>query len=824
MNRDLQQLFQTALACHRRQDLAGAIAGYQGVLARQPNHAGALTNLAAALRQAGQPEQALALLQRALMLNEQEPQIWFNYANLLHARQQHDSAEHGYRRALELDPRLYQAHFNLGRLLHELDRVEEAESHYRQALKLQPNFARAHANLGNLLRRRGQVQAAVESHRKAIRLAPREAGNYVNLGNALLDLEDHAGAAEAYRRALKLAPGLASAALALARLEIAKGELAQAEAVLRRTLEAQPRDPELLRALAGLCQRGKRPDEAAALYRRALALDPKHAETCNNLGIALAEQGRVDEALRYFERALELDPEYADADANLGTLYRTLKRPPEAINQFRKALARQPDHAMARAGLAFVLLDTGQFGEALAILEPLVREQPAFYDGQMVLAYAFNQQARTEEALAALRRAQALQPDSTAALSNFLFAALYSDQHDAATITQWHRETAARIETLAGPRFPSRRIEGSGRPLRVGYLSPDLRSHPVAYFLEPILTHHRPDRVEAVCYSTTAVADATSARLRGLAHAWRDCFGWSDERLGRRIQEDGIDLLVELAGHTAQNRMALLARRPAPVQALYLGYPCTSGLTAIDYLIGDRWVSPPDKAHLYSERVVALDICFLCFQPHADAPPVAPAPVLENGYITFGCFNNLAKVSPTSIALWAEILKQIPHARLALKALSLNDPGTCERFWALFEAQGIDRGRIDLLPPSTPIARFLAEYRRIDIGLDPFPYHGGTTTCEALWMGVPVITLAGEHFYSRMGLSILENLGLQECIVGTPQGYVARAVELAADPQRLGELRAQLRERMRASPLCDGPGFVQRLEALYRTMTQAGKR
>ncbi len=715
---DLQSLLQAAIACHQRRDLAGAIAGYQALLARAPDHPEAQANLASALRQAGRTAEALAQFQALLARDERRPEVWFNYANLLRTRGQGAAAERAYRRALSLAPALLPARLELSRLLQQQGRPEAAE------------------------------------------------------------------------------------------------------ALLRQGLEARPREPRLLRQLAQLAYAAQRTAEAVELYRRALAAAPDHADTLNALGVALFDLGQVEQTQRCWQQALALAPDNAAVHTNLGTLYRAQKRHQQAIAHLRQAVRLQPVAPVARVSLAQTLLEVGHVSPALAILEPLTAAHPACLDGHKALGHALILQARTEEGLAALGQARALDPAHPGAQSNYLFSSLYSDRLSAETITDRHRRLAAELTARAGPRFALAPDLTPERVLRIGYLSPDLRSHPVGLFLEPILAHHDPQHVQVTCYTVAAASDATSARLQHLAHRWCNSYGWDDERLGCRIRADGIDILIELAGHTAGNRLALMARRPAPVQALYLGYPCTSGLATIDYLIADRWVSPPERAALYSERIVTLKDSFLCFQPPAEAPAPAPAPASARGHVTFGCFNNLAKVSPSALALWAQVLQAVPGARLVLKALSLAESGTRERFRDRLARLGIAPERVDLLPPSQPLSAYLADYARIDIALDPLPYTGGTTTCEALWMGVPVVTLAGAHYYARMGVSLLNTVGLPELVATTPTAYVAIAAALAGDPERLAELRAGLRERMRRSPLCDAAGFTRDLEAAYRTLWQ----
>jgi protein O-GlcNAc transferase len=786
-------LFQAALACHRAGKLERAIGGYRRVLAAEPSHPGALTNLASALRQSGLPEEALWCYRRALQAAPETEELWFNYANLLQARGRSGEAEQAYRRALALRPGFAAAQLNLANLLRDEGRLAEAESRYREALRCDPDLAVAYTNLGNLLRREGRLQEAIGQHRAALRLRPGDAAVHLNLANALMD----AGQPEAASR-----------------------RYAEADRVLRKALAEHPQDLRLVRLAATVHHQRRRFEEAVEACRRVLAAQPADAECENALAVALGELGQWEEAVEHWRTALTLNPTHASAHLNLGTVLRRLKRHEESRRHLREAVRLAPQHAMARISLALTLVDLGLAAEARPLIDEALRREPGCREVHMASAYQHVSQARIADGLCALEQARRLDPQHPATLSSLLFASLYSDDEDAQAITDRHRRLGAQLARSAGPCFrrPERRRGGPRSRLRVAYLSPDLRAHPVGYFLEPILAHHDRDAIQVHCYALLDSHDELSRRLRSLSGRWLDCGGWHDERLGRQIAEDRIDLLIDLAGHTAHNRATLLVRRPAPVQALYLGYPCTSGLEAMDYLIADPHVAPLPLEHLYTERVLRLEHSFLCYRPQPGAPEVGALPFARNGYVTYGSFNRLAKVSGTTVGLWGAVLDAVPGSRLLIKARELADPAAradlCERL----SRSGIPPSRVELLPPTTPLPALLAQYGRVDIALDSFPYNGGTTTCDALWMGVPVVSLAGEHFHARMGVSILHNVGLADLVAESPSDYVRIAAALAADPARLAGLRATLRERMKAFPLGDAAGFTRRLEGAYQAM------
>jgi predicted O-linked N-acetylglucosamine transferase (SPINDLY family) len=354
------------------------------------------------------------------------------------------------------------------------------------------------------------------------------------------------------------------------------------------------------------------------------------------------------------------------------------------------------------------------------------------------------------------------------------------------------------------------------RRLRIGYVSKDFGRHPVGYFLLPVLSSHDHASVEVYCYSGRIREDDVTGRLRESADVWRSTTDLDDRDLASMVRDDSIDILVDLSGHTGGSRLLVFAEKPAPIQVSWAGYAGTTGLSTMDYLISDWRETPEGSDRWYVEKVVRLPDCYVCYEPPEYAPPVVPLPALKKGHVTFGCFNNLAKVRPGVVALWSKILREIPNARLLMITKQLSDPDTRRRYLEMFSAGGVGE-RVDL-SGDRPHIDLLAGYGEIDIALDPFPYSGGLTTLESLWMGVPVITLGGDRFASRHSLSHLTAVGLPELIASGPDDYIARAVGLACDPERLATLRRELRPRMAASPLCDGSRFTRNLEDAYRYM------
>jgi protein O-GlcNAc transferase len=560
------------------------------------------------------------------------------------------------------------------------------------------------------------------------------------------------------------------------------GRLEDAEAALRAALDARPLYAEALTALGNLQQARDRPEAAVVLYRQALEIRPDAAEIHNNLGNALKSLNRLEEALGHLDEATRLKPGFADAFYNYGNALTALGRAGEAVARYRRALAIKPLYPAALNNL----------GSAL------------------------KEQGRLKEAAASYRQALAIAPDFVDPQHNLLFSLIYREDLDPAEIYREHREWAmARVDFLAAaaPAFTMSR--DPERRLRVGYVSPDFHEHPVATFLEPLLAAHHGDRIESFCYVDSLQEDARSARLKSHAGHWRMIRGLSSAAAAELVRQDGIDILVDLAGHTARNRLALFACRAAPVQISWLGYPCTTGMAALDYRLTDAIADPPGAEDLHSETLLRLPRGFLCYGPPADAPDPGSLPALERGAVTFGSFNNFSKLSPATVRLWSALLKAVPAASLVLKAKQASDEETVDRLRQDFAAGGVGRDRLRFLTVRASHADHLATYQRIDIALDPFPYNGTTTSCEALWMGVPMVTLRGHAHAGRVGASLLARLELDDLVAEDEAGYLAIARDLAADRPRLSTLRAALRGRMRQD-LCDGERFAGEVEAAYR--------
>lgn len=591
--------------------------------------------------------------------------------------------------------------------------------------------------------------------------------------------------------------------------------------LFKKSIKSNTTNADAYNNLANSLKKLNKFDEAMTAYKNALKINPKYINIYINIGSLLRDIGKTDEAISWYEKALLLGDTSGESYLNLGNTYELLHNNKKAIEYFQKALAVMPNSASVYNNLGSALLAQGKIGQAMECLGKALALQPAYPNAYLNMGNALTLRCRPREAVECYEKVLSMEPGRAGVLSNLLLTLNYMDMEPAA-LARRHFEIGAQIEApFLNQQCRHDTGRDAGRRLRIGYVSPDMRNHAVMFFLEPLMKAHDRNAVELFCYADVYQPDDATARLQALSDGWRSAAGVPDERLTELIRADGIDILVDLAGHSANNRLPVFARKPAPIQVTWLGFPNTTGMTTMDYRLVDDITDPPGVADpLASETLVRLENGFLCYQPPAEAPAPAPAPCLDNGFITFGSFNNLAKLSPETFEAWGRLLKRLPTARLLIKSYLLADEGACALCLERLAEHGIEAGRVTLLQGIADKAGHLAGYHRVDIGLDAFPYNGTTTTCDALWMGVPVVTLTGNSHAGRVGASLLTRVGLSNLVAPDIAGYVDIAAGLAADPSALATLRANLRPRMGASPLCDGPAFAATVEAAYRRMWQ----
>lgn len=735
------------------------------------------------LMQANRLDEAKAVCAQACRAEPNDAEAWC-LAGVIHGMLgELDESLACCQRAIAIRPNYAEAHNNMGRAFENQQQLDKAIACYREAIHLTPDYANAYYNLGNVLNSLGQPKEAVSCYNEAIRIRPDDAEAHVNLGVALAASGQFAEAVEAYREALKLQPNSADACNALG---------------------------------VALAQQGNR-DEAIAAHREALRLDPAHVLAHNSLGNALADHGQHEEAVVHYHEALRLKPNYADAHYNLGTVLYAQGQSEKAILHYKHALRLKPDYVEAHYNLGLALAAQDRLDEAEASYRQALEILPEYTVTWNNLGIVLSLQGRLDEAISSYRKALTIRPDYATAHSNMLFAQLHLPDIALTRIIESHKEWAA-VHT-SRHRANWKKFDNDRDPehrLVLGFCSGDFRRHPVGYFIIRVFESLRAENCDIVCYSTHTGCDDLTARFKATATKWHDAYHLSDDQLCELIRQDQIDILFDLTGHNAGNRLLAFTRKPAPLSITWAGYMATTGLDAIDYILADRFEIPKGAERFYVEKVIRMPDAFICYDPPEYAPEVSSLPALTNGYITFGCFNRLNKLNTEVITAWAEILRRGAGSKLILKTKELSCSHTRDRVASTFRQHGIDPSRVDFHGGSAHKQHMLA-YNSIDIQLDTFPYTGSTTTLESLWMGVPVITLPNETFAGRHSLTFLSNIGLTEVIARDAGHYIDLAVGLASDFTRLTELRAGLRSQLAQSPVCDGPRFARSLMVELRT-------
>ncbi len=683
-----------------------------------------------------------------------------------------------------------EAAFNRGVAHHQGGRFADAEGEYRAALTGAPDNPAVLHMLGLALAQSGRLDEGAALVERAVSLAPGQAVLHQNLGNIRLEQGRPADAIGCFEQAAAIAPENGETRLNLGRALMACGRPVDAGSAYA---AARAIDPDDRQAAIGqgtaLLEQGHA-EAAAAILEDVARMNPESADVYFALGNARLDLGRAGDAAASLCRAVDIDPRQPDAHYNLGLALKQDGRPTEAADALRAAIALRPGWANAHNNLGNALMEAGEFVEAIG------------------------------EFHAAL----AVRPDFVQAASNILYAQCHDEHLSPAELADEFRAFGARF---ADPLLPAELRHDNAaerdRRLRVGYVSPDFRGHTVAYYVEPLLAHHDREAVEIFCYAEATSEDDATGRFRALADHWRPTAGLDDEALARQVRQDGIDILVDLAGHTAGNRLLAFARKPAPVQIAHLiGLMQTTGLAAIDYILGDPWVTPAGCEDRFAERVWRLDRPFTSFRPDPAWPEVTALPAAvggAGGHITFASFNKPARIGPATARLWAGVLAAVPGSRLLLKHPDYREDMIADRVRGLFSDPGLD-GRVEIRPVADGWAREMGVYAEIDIALDTWPMCGGSTSVIALWMGIPLVTLATGAAHTRFGLAAGAGAGggFPDGAAESEEDFVARAADLAGDLGRLAELRAGLRERLLASPLMDHAGLARATEDAYRAM------
>lgn len=768
----------------------------------------------------GNADEALIAFEKALVIKPDSAGTYLNIGNACMQFGRAEQAINAYRAAIALKPDFANAELGLGSALGAVGKADEAIKHFQRALAIEPGCVLAHYNIGRALLDLGESDKALATFHNILADDPRHFDAQMAIASIFLNRQQVDEAASAYRNAMEIDPDRTEPLFNLALIDSEKGNVDEAVARYREVLQLRPDFIEAHNNLGTLLKKTGFFREAVESYFRALTLKPDYPEVLNNLGNAQTELGQYEDALVSYQKAIDLRPDFADAWGNMGVACHGLRKFDKAVEYLKKSIELRADHAGTLANLGGAQQEMGLFEDALMNYRKALDLQPENADILSNVGILLKDRGSMEEALVYCRKALDLEPDNLQIRGSNLFIMNYLAELPGAQLLDEAKKFGVIAKKRAKAFTHWTNPPDKKRTLRIGMVSGDFIAHPVGYFLEGVLqslAQKTAGRLEFVGYPTRPNEDLVTAHIKSCCCSWHPVKGLRDEEFARLVREDGIDILIDLSGYTGHHRIPVFAWKAAPLQVTWLGYFATTGLDAMDYLIADPWTLPESQEVNFSEAIWRLPESRLCFTPPSEQVEVSPLPALGNGYITFGCFNHLTKVNAHVIALWSRILNAVPRSKLYLKATQLREHETRRLTEERFASHGIPSDRL-ILEAAAPRNEYFAAYRKVDFALDPFPYTGGTTTVEALWMGVPVLSLAGECFLARQGVGFLMNAGLPDWVASDPEDYVARAVSHASDTQRLAALRRELRAQVLASPIFDADRFSGHFEAALRGM------
>lgn len=714
--------------------------------------------------------------------------------------------------ACELNPSNAGYLVEISEVLLVLGMTHEAEEKISMALELSPDLPEALVAKAKVFLKMNSASEAFELCQRAVRINKNYAEGLATMAESLQYLGNGKEALSRIRKACELEPLSLEFQLQYAQLLEKNARYVDALAIYAKATRTNPRVGYAWFSQGKLLVGLKRYAEAIESFEKALALPGASGELHFQLGVALHMSNRFSDAMIQYDKALAMGFECAALHCNRGVIFKDLRAGSHAIMSFHSAVKLEPTNTAYLSNLGAAALEIGLNTEALECFEKAIENNPSIPTAWNNIGNLLKDRAKGLDALWRYERAMELKPDDLDAPNNYLLCHMYIPDMDPKRVYEEHRKWGAGM----AKKFPSKfkfKPRSVGGKIRVGFLSADLCHHPVAHFIEPLFREYDRERFEFVGYGDQRKKDEFSSRFAGMLDAWSDTCSLNHEDLAKKIHRDGLDILFEMSGHTAYNRLAVFALKPAPIQCSYLGYPGTTGLRTIEYRLTDATADPfGETDHLHTEKLIRLKGCGWCYEPDKDAPNVQPPPMLSKGYVTFGCFNNMAKLNDSLFDTWAEILQKVPGSHLRLKARTLTDAPFKKELAERFALAGISEDRLEFFGHTQGIRDHLEHYHSVDVALDSFPYHGTTTTCEALWMGCPVVSQAGKVHVSRVGVSLLTAVGLSEFICGNRHEYIAKAVELASDSERLSTFRSGMRERLKASPLMDASAFARDFE------------
>ncbi|MBF0382091.1 MAG: tetratricopeptide repeat protein [Magnetococcales bacterium] len=704
----------------------------------------------------------------------------------------------------------------LGVIAQRVNRHDLALEQFSRAIKIDNSNALLYLNLGISQNSLGQHNEAIESYQKAISLKADDAQFHYNMGLALLKVGDLAKGALSFTKALSINPDYVESLCDLGYTQHLLGDSDEGMANLQRAITLQPNFINAHYNLGVVLQDQGEFDKAVERYKKSITIVPDFFNPHYNIGVIKQAQGKIDEAIIYFKNSINIQPDYPQAHYNLGVVLQEKRLIDDAIQSYKKAISIKPDYAQAHSNLGTALQEIGCYEEGVESFKIAIAIQPDLVEAHYNFAYTMQEHGKFDDAIASYKRALTIEPDYVAAHNNLIccidFVADVTVDDFKVERENWARQHADKLRTYWSP---FKNSPEPGRKLRLGYVGADFLHHSAARIFGPMLMNYDSDNFQVFCYAGNAKEDELTAKFKASATGWLSTHRIGDARLAEIIKDDGIDILVDLAGHTKGNRLLTFARKPAPVQISAWGYPLGTGMSAMDYLFGDSFFIPLADRHMYKEKVIDIP-CAIHLHQGSLFPPVTELPASESGYITFGAFNRIEKYNKEVYTVWAEILNRIPNAKLLIKTAKLDNKKRVVEIEEFFHNKGVAKNRLILLG-RTSHHEHLNAHKRIDIMLDPFPHNSGMTSLESLRMGVPVLTCE-KKIRCPASSALLHIMGLDEWNTQSINEYVAKAVKFAGDIDYLKTLRGQLRSRFDNSVLGDSQLYVKKVETIYRQL------
>ena len=780
---NLKQLFSQALNFHQNGKFENAIDLYRQILNYDINHADSIHYLGIALYQQNKKETGLKYIEESIQINPESPQYYINYGLFILQEKQFDKAYEIFNKAYSINKTIPEIHFNLGVVSCKLSKNNEAIIHFKNALNIKPDYAEALTNLGSTYLTTGNIKESIISLKQSMKIKPDLAQTYNTLGNAYKTKGNNNKAIDNYKKAIYYKPDYYEAYNNLSHMYLTNGDNKEAQYYCNKALEIKS--------------------------------DYPHGHL--NAGVLQLRFRNYSKSEYHLKKAVSLKDNFAEAYFNLGVLYYNQDKHDLSFDAYKKAIAINPSYKDAYINTAKIMYDKDMYEQAAKLYVEVLKLNPKCQVALSNIAGIFLKQGDIKSSIYYYKKALSIKPDMAALHSNYLFCINYDHEISSEKLFIEHIEYGKIHNKLTENNIKYYNNFVSNKRLKVGYVSSDFSDHPVAYFIEPVLKNHNKSIIEPICYSNVSKPDNITNIIKSHCSKFIDIYGINSEKVSNIIRNDNIDILVDLAGHTRGNSLTVFAHKPAPIQISYLGYPNTTGLKAIDYRLVDN-ITDPDQDELYTEKLIRFQNCFLCFSPCYKYPDIKPLPCLNNGYITFGSFNNISKINIEVIRVWSEILKRTTNSKILLKSKAFNDSQIRKRYENFFKKFNINKERIILKGSIISPYEHLNYYNNLDIALDTFPYNGTTTTCEALWMSVPVITIKGNRHASRVGTSLLTYSGFKELIAYDIEDYIKMAVNISTNMEKLIFYRNNIRNKMLSSKLCNAEDFTNEIELIYQSI------